>query len=309
MNTTPDKQHVYEDLRFLQKVKSDLRSTSLVANRKYMFKTYPNCFVGKDFVTWCTRKYKISHEDAVSVGKEMLKRRFFHHVTEDHDFEDRYLFYRLREDEANHRVLNDYESTYTSCRQPLITSGQLLCLLLSVVRFYDGDATQIRSTSEFNEFQMQTTSLYFVDVGEIDEGERLAFWINIFNTLALHSTITSGPPTENPRKQNRFFYYHQYYIGRDAWSLIDIYHGILRGNRSVKNQEPLLSDSDRRILFSCTRLDPRVHFLVNFQAVSCPKITVLTQAGTEASEIDIAVRKYLQSEIRFVPQTSEVSSF
>lgn len=40
----------------------------------------------------------VAREDAVSLGKELVRRHFIHHVTYEHDFEDDYLFYRLLED-------------------------------------------------------------------------------------------------------------------------------------------------------------------------------------------------------------------
>ena len=153
-----------EEAAFHQKVKYDIRQ-SLVANRKYLFKEYSNCFVGSEFVTQVSSKYKLSQEDAVEVGKAMLKRRIFHHVTGDHDFENKYLFYRLREDEENNRVLNDHDSYHTSARNPLTTSGQLLCLLLSVVKFNEGNKTQIKCSPEFNEFLQLSSSLIMVCTG------------------------------------------------------------------------------------------------------------------------------------------------
>jgi hypothetical protein len=32
------------------------------------------------------------------MGKELMKRNFCHHVTDEHDFKDEYLFYRFIED-------------------------------------------------------------------------------------------------------------------------------------------------------------------------------------------------------------------
>lgn len=99
--------------------------------------------------------------------------------------------------------------------------------------------------------------------------------------------------------------HHQYSIGNELWSLIDIYQGVLRGNRAIGGKSPLFSDSDRRILYVATELDPRVHFLVNFQASSCPRITVFT--SNHKNEMKYAIKSYLKKELRFVPQTSEVS--
>lgn len=39
-----------------------------------------------------------AREEAITLGKELLRRHFIHHVTYEHDFEDDYLFYRFLED-------------------------------------------------------------------------------------------------------------------------------------------------------------------------------------------------------------------
>ena len=131
--------------------------------------------------------------------------------------------------------------------------------------------------------------------------------MNIFNTLALHIGMESGPPLADRKSKSAFFTFHEYNIGGLKWALLDIYEGILRGNRSHPNRpKPRFRDSDRRILYACINVDPRIHFLVSFLALSCPKITVLTTAESER-EIDFAVSAYLQRFVRINTETCEVS--
>lgn len=47
----------------------------------------------------------LAREEAVSLGSELLKQFFFHHVTFDHEFKDENLFYRLLGDGYS-RALN-----------------------------------------------------------------------------------------------------------------------------------------------------------------------------------------------------------
>lgn len=45
------------------------------------------------------------------------------------------------------------------------------------------------------------------------------------------------------------------------YSLDDIEHGVLRGNRPhPSSPEPLLRDGDPRLQFVMSRVDPRIHF-------------------------------------------------
>ena len=42
--------------------------------------------------------FTLAREEAIDLGKELLRRRFIHHVVYEHDFKDEYLFYRFLED-------------------------------------------------------------------------------------------------------------------------------------------------------------------------------------------------------------------
>lgn len=145
-------------------------------------------------------------------------------------------------------------------------------------------------------------------MGDIPEEHLVPFWINIFNCLSIHSCIVSGPPTENVRSQNKFFSHHQYNIQRVPWSLVDIYHGVLRGNRPIGKTKAIFSDSDKRILHTCSTIDPRIHFLVNFQAQSCNAISVLTSDDAN-KEMDLAVGKYLKEIIILDENTGSVCKY
>ncbi len=55
---------------------------------------YPDCFDGRDAVTWLVRTKGISRAYATAIGRRMLRRNLVSHVLDEHDFEDRKLFYR-----------------------------------------------------------------------------------------------------------------------------------------------------------------------------------------------------------------------
>ena len=56
---------------------------------------YPNCFDGRDAVTWLAERMKVSRTHATAIGRRMLRRDLIRHVFDEHDFEDRRLFYRF----------------------------------------------------------------------------------------------------------------------------------------------------------------------------------------------------------------------
>lgn len=64
-----------------------------IRDRNYHFSMYLNCFVGSEAVDWLIQRYSISRQEAVEIGQILLKAGYIHHVVDEHDFEDKYLFY------------------------------------------------------------------------------------------------------------------------------------------------------------------------------------------------------------------------
>ncbi len=70
-----------------------------IKDRRYLLKIYPNCFVGSEAVAWLMRTQGINKSDAICIGQIMMKRGLIHHVVDEHDFKDEYLFYCFSQDE------------------------------------------------------------------------------------------------------------------------------------------------------------------------------------------------------------------
>lgn len=71
-----------------------------IKTRRHKLKLYQRCFVGNEAVDWITKKTKLSREDAIVIGQKMIDKGIFHHVLDEHQFEDEELFYRFNEDEG-----------------------------------------------------------------------------------------------------------------------------------------------------------------------------------------------------------------
>lgn len=56
---------------------------------------YPDCFEGREAVDWLVRQRDIGREEAQAIGRRLLRRDLIRHVFDEHDFEDRRLFYRF----------------------------------------------------------------------------------------------------------------------------------------------------------------------------------------------------------------------
>lgn len=66
-----------------------------IADRTYRGKTYPQCFVGSDAVTWLVGRHGITVGEAEAVGQRLLDLGVLRHVLGEHDFSDANLFYRF----------------------------------------------------------------------------------------------------------------------------------------------------------------------------------------------------------------------
>ena len=69
-----------------------------IKDRRYKLKVYPKCFVGSEAVKWLMQHLGISQQEALRIGKRLLYRGVIHHVVDEQDFEDDYLFYRFYAD-------------------------------------------------------------------------------------------------------------------------------------------------------------------------------------------------------------------
>lgn len=126
-----------------------------------------------------------------------------------------------------------------------------------------------------------------------------AFWINLYNSMVIHAQCL-GMSGEAAQSRGDFFRGHAgavYDIGGLTWSLDDIEHGILRGNRKHPSQltETFLDPSDPKAAFSLP-FHPCVHFLLNCGAKSCPPIRIVTESNIEFA-LQSAARAYLADEV------------
>lgn len=71
-----------------------------IAERSYLGKAYPRCFVGSEAVQWLQGRYRLTRGEAEATGQRLLELGSLHHVLDAHGFLDGNLFYRFRVDEV-----------------------------------------------------------------------------------------------------------------------------------------------------------------------------------------------------------------
>jgi hypothetical protein len=161
----------------------------------------------------------------------------------------------------------------------------------------------IRGSEEFERYKDLTRRLRSFDLRSLrDREQRLAFWTNIYNTAVIHGVIELG--LEHSVKEHPgFFDRITYEIGGFPFSLNEMEHGLLRGNRRhpYRILKPF-RERDPRLEFAIVPLDPRIHFALVCGARSCPPIGFY-----EAEQIDfqlgLAAMSFINSpQVKILPE-------
>ncbi|VDI22555.1 Hypothetical predicted protein [Mytilus galloprovincialis] len=96
-----------------------------------------------------------------------------------------------------------------------------------------------------------------------------------------------------------------YNVAGHTFSLDDIEHGILRGNKPhPSSMNPPFNPKDLRLKFVCT-LDPRIHFALVCGAVSCPVINVYTAENLDRA-LEDATKNFCKQEVSMFTETDEI---
>lgn len=143
--------------------------------------------------------------------------------------------------------------------------------------------------------------LHDFDYSVLSSGEdRLAFWINLYNTLVIDAVIQEGVKTSVTESRLgilSFFQKAAYFINGQRFSLTDIEHGVIRGNHGFPYfPGPHFPSTDPRRNAVIRPIDPRIHFALNCASNSCPPIGVYTPEGL-GTQLDLAARNFIQGDL------------
>jgi hypothetical protein len=136
--------------------------------------------------------------------------------------------------------------------------------------------------------------------------EKLAFWINLYNTIVVQG-IAELELTASVREINNFFSHISYRIGDYTFSPDEIEHGILRSNaRPPYRIFSTFRKNDPRREFALKKLDPRIHFALVCGSRSCAPIRFY-QANMIDEQLDTATRNFINSsEVIILPEKNMI---
>jgi hypothetical protein len=174
-------------------------------------------------------------------------------------------------------ILNKKGLTDTPLDQP-IDIAMVLAMADLKAQFIDMESGRIRygdirGSEAFERYKNLTGHLRSFRLLSLQHREeRLAFWINLYNTTVIHGVIELGLE-QSVKEFPGFFDRITYEIGGHLFSLNAMEHGILRGNRRPPYRlfRPF-QKGDPRLAFAVMPMDPRIHFALVCGARSCPPI-------------------------------------
>ncbi len=136
--------------------------------------------------------------------------------------------------------------------------------------------------------------------------EKLAFWINLYNTIVVHGIVELGI-SSSVREISNFFGHIAYKIGDYTFSAAEMEHGVLRANaRPPYRFFPLLRRRDPRVQFRLDKMDPRIHFALVCGSRSCAPIRFY-EPGRIDDQLEVATKNFVNSsEVVILPEENKI---
>ena len=162
------------------------------------------------------------------------------------------------------------------------------------------DYAAFAASSEYEGLRAAAEALASFECEALGIGQRLPFWLNVYNALVLHAVVARGV-SDSVRSVGDFYGESKYDVGGNEFSLDDIEHGLLRANEPARRgaRKPMREDDPRQrvapILF-----DERVHFAMYSACRSSPWLETFTERGLDV-QLESATRRYLGAHIRLDP--------
>ncbi|KAF0929488.1 hypothetical protein E2562_021584 [Oryza meyeriana var. granulata] len=271
-----------------------------IQDRIVRLKLVKNCFSGADMVDGIVNHLECSRKKAVEVGKELSRKHFIHHVFRENDFEDgsQNLYRFLEHDPAVPKYYNFIRgATNDGEPKPAAAVGQRMTkIMVAILEAYASDDcrhldySRIVASEEFRRYANLVQELQRVDMSALSAEERLPFFLNLHNAMAIHAVVRVGQPGTVERRS--FFSDFQYVVGGHPYSLATIRNGILRSNR----RQPYtiakpFGSSDKRLELVQGKVNPLVHFGMCDATRSSPIVRFFSTQGVDP-ELRHAAREF-----------------
>ena len=159
------------------------------------------------------------------------------------------------------------------------------------------DYRKLKQSQLHRELDDVSRSLADIEIDDLSEDERLAFWINLYNVLAIHGVLHLDIE-QSVMEIPTFFGRVSYIVAGHRYSLDDIENGVLRSNaKHPASKKRLFRPGDPRLDSCVDVVDPRIHAALVCASASCPPVAFYEASQIDA-QLDMASANYVATQIR-----------
>ncbi|KAJ4832203.1 hypothetical protein Tsubulata_038870, partial [Turnera subulata] len=299
----------------------------VIKDRFYKMRWFTSCFLGVDAVNFLSADQYLEREEvmgvtgtyfivkslslmfmyslrpqAVEFGRKMASNLFYRHILDENLFEDGNHLYRFLDDDplVSSQCHNIPLGISVAKPKPITDiASRLRFLSYAIFEAYtseDGkhvDYRTIHGSEEFARYLRIIQELQRVELEVMPREEKLAFFINLYNMMAIHGILVMGYPL-GALERRRLFGDFKYVIGGWTYSLSAIYNGILRGNqRPPYTLMKPFGIKDKRFKVALAYPEPLIHFALVFGTRSCPALRCYSPLNID-KELTEAAHKFLR---------------
>ncbi|KAI3465064.1 hypothetical protein Pfo_021727 [Paulownia fortunei] len=273
-----------------------MKGSISIKDRFYKMRRFINCFLGSEAVDFLSEDQYLEREEAVEFGRKLANKLFFQHVTHENIFEDDNHLYRFLDDDPLIAQCQNIPRGIIEVKPKPITeiSSRLRFLSYAIVEAYtseDGkhiDYRSILGSEEFARYLRIVEELQRIELNEMAREEKLSFFINLYNMMAIHAILVWGHPS-GALERRKFFGDFKYVIGGSTYSLSAIYNGILRGNqRPPYNLIKPFGVKDKRSKVALPYPEPLLHFALVCGTRSGPALRCYSPGNIDKELMDAA---------------------
>ncbi|KAM1729210.1 hypothetical protein ACFX12_019637 [Malus domestica] len=273
-----------------------------VKDRFHKMRRFTNCFAGSEAVDFLSEDQYLEREEAIEFGRKLASKLFIQNVLEENLFEDGNHLYRFLDDDPIVSQCQNIPRGIIDVKpKPILEiASRLRFLSFAILEAYvseDGkhvDYRSIHGSEEFARYLRIVEELQRVEVKDMKREERLAFFINLYNMMAIHAILVWGHPT-GAIERKRLFGDFKYVVDGSTYSLSAIQNGILRGNqRPPYNLMKPFGAKDKRSLVALPYPEPLIHFALVCGTRSGPALRCYSPSDID-KELMEAARDFLRN--------------
>ncbi|GAV59305.1 Glutaredoxin domain-containing protein/DEP domain-containing protein/DUF547 domain-containing protein [Cephalotus follicularis] len=293
-----------------------MKESAIVKDRFYRMRRFTNCFLGLEAVDFLSEDQYLEREEAIEFGRKLASKLFFKNVFDENLFEDGNHLYRFLDDDpiVSSQCQNIPRGIIEVKPKPIIEiASRMRFLSYAIFEAYtseDGkhvDYRNIHGSEEFARYLRIVQELHRVELQHLSREEKLAFFINLYNMMAIHAILAWGHPA-GPLERKKLFGDFKYVVGGCTYSLSAIQNGILRSNqRPPYNLMKPFSAKDTRAKVALPYPEPLIHFALVCGARSGPALRCYSPGDID-KELTEAARKFFEGGALTVDSSAKVAS-